>query len=251
MQNLPWRNVGPADNPVVASSDHLSLMFGRYMLTKVITVHNKGKTWFEEQCRHALDHKQEADHWYTRDCSRVNWEEFAHCQMRKPTQRPGFSLESETPLSENPVISGCILLRVLCSARVRRFLRWVVGVVDCCVSRLVRLICCQIILTVNSILTANCWSASHLPYMVIHSTTFAFGSSEVRPLLLDLHYYGGTDPFVISTRFLHWTTDVLACLSLALSECLDSFSACWRQDNVTQIPKVRFPTLLPIFDRFT
>ena len=41
-------------------------------------------------------------------------------------------------------------------------------------------------------------------------TTFAFRSSEVRPLSLDLDPYGGTDPLSMFPLFLKRTTDVMA-----------------------------------------
>ena len=39
------------------------------------------KPWFDYQCRHALGLKQEVLRW-TRDRSRVNWEEFDRYQVR-------------------------------------------------------------------------------------------------------------------------------------------------------------------------
>ena len=71
-------------------------------------------------------------------------------------------------------------------------------------------------------------------------TTFAFRSSEVRRLLLDLYSYGGTDPLGMFTLFLKRTADVMAPrLSVVFRRlvCLGSFPACWRQANVTPIPK--------------
>ena len=41
-------------------------------------------------------------------------------------------------------------------------------------------------------------------------TTFAFRSSEVRRLLLDLNPYGGTDPLGMFSLFLKRTADVMA-----------------------------------------
>ena len=41
-------------------------------------------------------------------------------------------------------------------------------------------------------------------------TTFAFRSSEVRRLLLDLDPYGGTDPLCMFPLFLKRTADVMA-----------------------------------------
>ena len=43
---------------------------------------NKDKHWFDDQYRHAFDLKQQAHLRWTRDRSRVNWEEFVRCQVR-------------------------------------------------------------------------------------------------------------------------------------------------------------------------
>ena len=58
------------------------LLVGRFVPTKIIRVSNKDKPWFDDQCRHASGLKQEAHLRWTRDCSLVNWEEFVHCQVR-------------------------------------------------------------------------------------------------------------------------------------------------------------------------
>ena len=43
---------------------------------------NKEKPRFDDQCRHAFGLKHEAHLRWTRDRSRVNWEEFVRCQVR-------------------------------------------------------------------------------------------------------------------------------------------------------------------------
>ena len=63
-------------------NEHLSLLVGRYEPTKIIRARNKDKAWFDNQCRRASDLKQEAHLRWTRDHSRVNWEEFVRCQVR-------------------------------------------------------------------------------------------------------------------------------------------------------------------------
>ena len=63
-------------------NEHLSLLVGRYVPTKVICVNNKDKPWVDDQCRLAFYLKQEAHHRWTRDSSRVNWEEFVRDQVR-------------------------------------------------------------------------------------------------------------------------------------------------------------------------
>ena len=70
-------------------------------------------------------------------------------------------------------------------------------------------------------------------------TTFAFRSSEVRRLLLDLDPYGGSDPLGMFPLFLKRTADVMAPrFSVVFRRLvrLGSFPPCWRQANVTPIP---------------
>ena len=70
--------------------------------------------------------------------------------------------------------------------------------------------------------------------------TFAFMSSEVRRLLLDLDPYGGTDQLGMFHHFLKRTDDVVVpSLSVVFRRPfrLSSFPACWRQVNVNQIPE--------------
>ena len=71
MQDLPWRNIWSADNPV-EFIEHLLLLVGSFVQTKVILVGNKDESWFRDQCRHAFGLKQEAHLRWTRDRSRVN-----------------------------------------------------------------------------------------------------------------------------------------------------------------------------------
>ena len=63
-------------------NDHLSLLVGHYLPTKVIRVHDRGKPWFDDQCCPAFGLQQEAHLRWTRDRSLVNWEEFVCCQVR-------------------------------------------------------------------------------------------------------------------------------------------------------------------------
>ena len=80
-QYLPWLNIWSADNPVEVLNEHLLLLVGRFVPTKIIRVRNKDKPWFDEQCRNAFGLKQGAHLRWTCDRSCVNWEEFVHCQV--------------------------------------------------------------------------------------------------------------------------------------------------------------------------
>ena len=76
-------NIWLSDNPVEVLKEHLSLLVGCYVPTKVIRVRNKDKPWFDNQCRYVfVGLKQEAHLRWTRDHSLVNWEEFVRCQVR-------------------------------------------------------------------------------------------------------------------------------------------------------------------------
>ena len=76
---LPWRSIFSADNPVERLNVHLSLLVECIVPAKVIRVRNKDKPWFNDDCRRAFDLKQKAHLRWTRDRSRVNWDEFVHC----------------------------------------------------------------------------------------------------------------------------------------------------------------------------
>ena len=102
----------------------------------------------------------------------------------------------------SPLISGCPLLSMRCSARIH-CLRLLVGVVYSCASRLVRLI----ILTASSpgrllICRSLVLHLPNLPPLV--------ESREVSHLLLDLDPYGDTDPLGMFPSFLMKTADVMA-----------------------------------------
>ena len=53
IRELPWRNICLSENPVEVLNEHISLLVGCYVLTKVIRVRNKDKLWYDDQCRHA------------------------------------------------------------------------------------------------------------------------------------------------------------------------------------------------------
>ena len=64
---------------------HLSLLVEPFVPTKVNRVLNKDKPWFNDDCRLGFDIKQGTHLRWTRDRSRVNWDEFVHYQRRANT----------------------------------------------------------------------------------------------------------------------------------------------------------------------
>ena len=48
IQDLPLLNIWLTDNPVEVLNEHLSLLVGRYVRTKVIRVHNRDKPLLDD-----------------------------------------------------------------------------------------------------------------------------------------------------------------------------------------------------------
>ena len=84
---LPWRGIWSADNPVERLNVRLFQLVERFVPTKVIHVRNEDKPWFDD-CRFAFDIKLRAHLRWTRNCSRVNWDEFVHYQRRPMLYMP-------------------------------------------------------------------------------------------------------------------------------------------------------------------
>ena len=141
--------------------------------------------------------KQEAHLQWTRDRSRVNWEEFVHCQVRA----------NET-YSEAKRQFGyrnrAVLINVQSPHRWWSTLKSVVFGTSSSLPPLVNegggLVCESVgkaDLLLDHFDSKQSREAVDLPltcHPSLSLTTFAFRSREVRRLLLDLDPYGGTDP---------------------------------------------------------
>ena len=204
---------------------------------------NKDKPWFNDQYRNAFSLKKEAHLLWTRDRSRVNWEEFVCCLVRaneaySEAKRQFSDRNRDVLMNVQSPHKWWSTLNVRCTVRVRHCLRALVRVaVDWCVSRLVRLICCWTILAASSPGRPLICRSLVIRLLVL---PFATMSSVVRRLLLDLDPYGGTDPLGMFPLFLKGTADVTAlCLSIVFRRLvrLGCFPACWREANVTLILK--------------
>ena len=134
IQDLPWRNIWLADSPVEFLNEHLSLLVGRLQprssvwatrISRCLMISNR--RLIVGGCVIALG------------ITRISLSA-VKCELMKPTRMPIVSLVTETGmflLMSSPLTSG-------------HCLRLLVRVDNRCVSQLVRLICCQIILTASS-----------------------------------------------------------------------------------------------------
>ena len=243
IRELPWRNIWLSDNPVEALNEHLSLLVGCYVPTKVIHVRNKDKPWFYDQCRHAFSLKQEAHLQWTSDCSRVNWEEFVRCQVKA---NETYS-EAKRQFSDR---NRDVLINVQSPHKWWSTLKSAVFSSSSSLPPLVSegggLVCESVgkaDLLLDHFDSKQSRDSVDLPLTCHPSpslTTFAFRLSEVRHFLLDLDPYGGTDPLGMFPLCLKRTADVMAPrLSVMFRRLvhLGSFPAWWKQANVTPIPK--------------
>ena len=97
------------------------LLVGRIVPTKIIRVCNKDKPWFDDQRRHTFSLKKEAHLRWTRDRSRINWNEFVHCQVRanepySEAKHQFTARNRDVLMNASLLINGGKLLSLLCSA---------------------------------------------------------------------------------------------------------------------------------------
>ena len=181
IRELPWRYIWLSDNPVEVLNEHL--------------------------CP-----KQEAHLRWTRDRSRVNWEEFVRCQVRTneiyseakrqfSNRKRDVLMNVQSPHKwwstlKSAVFGSSSSLPPLVSEG-RGLVFESVGKAD---------------LLSDHFDSKQSREAVDLP-LTCHPfsslTTFAFRSSEVRRLLLDLHPYGGTDTLGMFLLFLKRSADVM------------------------------------------
>ena len=200
---------------------------------------------FNDDCRLAFDIKQEAHLRWTRNRSRVNWDEFVHYQRRAN------AVYAEA-MRQFSVGSRDVLMNAQCPQKWCSTLKSSVfgSGSD---SSLPPLIGAGGGLVCESVGKADMMSAHFdgkqsmdpvdLPSTCHPSsslTTFAFRSREVKRLLQDLDSYSGTDPLGMFPLLLNRTAEVLAPrLAVIFYRLLrlGSFPVCWRVVNVTKIPK--------------
>ena len=224
---------------------HLPLLVERFVPAKVIRVRNKDKPWFDDDCRLAFDIRKGAHLRWTRDLSRVNWDEFVHYQRRANVvyaeAMRQFSARSRDVLTnaQCPHKWWSTLKSAVFGSSSDSFLPPHIGEGEGLV--------CESVGKVDMLSAYFDGKQSRDPVDLPSTcppspsfTPFAVRSREVKRLLLDLDSYGGTDPLGMFPLFLKKTAVVLAPrLAVVFRRLLrlGSFPVRWRVANVTPIPK--------------
>ena len=164
-----------------------------------------------DKCRHAFGLKQVAHHRWNGDRYWVNWEEFVRFQVKANETCPdakrqfsainGCSYECQTPYMWWSTLKSTVF-------GLSSSLPPLVGSRGGLVCKSVG----KAYLLSDHFDGKQSRESVDLP-LTCHPSprlaTFAFRSSEVRRLLLDLDHYGGTDPLFMFPHFLKRTYDVL------------------------------------------
>ena len=98
IRELPWRNIWLSENPVEVLNEHLSLLVGRCVPTKVIRVRNKDKPLFDDQSRHTFASSRKLIFCGPVITLGLTGKSLSAIKREpmKPTQRPSVSLVIET-----------------------------------------------------------------------------------------------------------------------------------------------------------
>ena len=97
MRDLPWHNIWSSDNAVEVLNEHLSLLVGLYVPTKIIRVRKKDKPWFDDQCRRVSTSNRRLIFGGPMTALGIIGKSLfaAKSELMKHTRRPSISLVSE------------------------------------------------------------------------------------------------------------------------------------------------------------
>ena len=167
---------------------------------------NKDKPWFNDHCTDAVGIKQEAHLQWTRDRSRVNWEEFVRCQVRA---NETYSDAKRQFCDRNRAVIMNVQSPHKCWSTLKSAAFGSSLSLPPLVSEGGGLACEPVgkaDLSSDHFDSKQSRDAVDLPLTCHQSPcliTFAFRSIEVRRLLLDLDSYGGTDRLCMFPLFLN------------------------------------------------
>ena len=250
--NINWSQIYNSPNPAVELNNTLGSIIDRRVPTKIIRSRPSDKAWFNVDCINALNEKQSAYRLWTRNKSRLLWDNYV--QHRRHAE----SVYNVARNEYNNVIRESLST----ASQPRKWwstLKTFLFGVD---SSLPPIRSEDGSVTSDPSKMAEVFSSVFqrkqsdqildLPptcFPLPKFTCFAFKSIEVKQYLKDLDSQGGSDPNNIFPLFLKETADLLAPKLAKIFRDLmrsGSFPESWRTANVTPIPKGSSPTQFPL-----
>ena len=249
--NIRWSGIFHDPNPMDKLNTELVGIVNRRVPTKIIRSRLRDKVWFNDDCRVAFQDKQTAYNLWSRNRSRLLWEDYVrvrdHAQSVNEAARRVYNDKIRDTLAEashsNKWWSSLknFLFGIDSALPPIRKENGAVSFDPSVKAEVFSSVFQQKQSAQVLQLPATCFPQPKLSY-------FAFKSSEVKFYLNDLDSSGGSDPNGLFPLFLKKIANQLApklarIFRLLLSS--GSFPETWRQANVTPIPKGCTPTQFP------
>ena len=252
LEDINWSHIYKSPDPAIELNNILSSIIDRRVPTKTIRRRLSDKAWFNEDCVNAFNDKQSAYRLWTRNRSRLLWDNYV--QQRRHAQYVFGIAHTE--------YNNGIRESLLTASHPRKWwstlktflfgvntslppIRTEDGSVTADPSKMAEVF--------SSVFQRKqCDQVLELPptcFPPPKFTYFAFKSSEVKYYLRGLDSHGGSDPNNIFPLFLKMTADFIAPKLAKIFRDLmrlGSFPESWRTANITPIPKGSNPSQFPL-----
>ena len=252
IRSIVWSDIYNSPDPIVQLNNILVTIINRRVPTKIIKSRLKDKAWFNSDCVKAFNDKQSAYRLWTRDKSRLLWDNYVW--YRNHAKSVFDAAQSEYKLSVRESLSEATDAHKWWS-HLKSFLfginttlppiRTDDGSVTFDPSVMAEVFSSVFQRKQSSQelnLPPTCFPEPKLTHL-------AFKSKELKRYLEDLDSLGGSDPNDIFPLFLKKNSGQLAPkLAVVFRRllALGSFPEAWRSANVTPIPKGSTPTQFPL-----
>ena len=244
VDNLSWSTIFRSSDPVSSLNESISDIIARRVPTCVISYRSRDAPWFTAECRRAYDTKQTAYREWTRSRSQNSWNNYQLARAEagnvyEAAKQVHFA-RSRDVLSEatsshhwwntlkSSLFGSSSTLPSLLGAR---------GSLISSPGDKAELLSRHF----DSKQSRDVFDVPDTCYPEPLCCSFAFRSSVILRLLLDLDEYGGVDPVGVFPQFFKKVADVISPRLARLFRILlrsGSFPKCWRVANVTAIPKI-------------
>ena len=246
-----WPHIYHQPDSVLALNDCIVQIIEKRIPSRILKFRLKDKAWFNDECRRALLDKQEAYHLWRRNRSDLTWSNFV--RLRNTAQSIYANAERDYNANIKETLSNTVQPHKWWTT-----LKDALFGVDSSVPPLVKPDGCITHCPIEkATLFADVFDSKQsneklsIPLSCFPESKlncFAFRSSEVKKLLLDLDSYGSVDPNGIFPLFFIKTAGFMAPKISVVFRKLSrsgSFAPCWRFGNVTPLSKTGSASAIP------